>query len=360
MTAGRCTTRRARTSTVACSDPLAPSLFIVAGLHLLIYNDDNMKYLYFFKATSHVQVGHVYEHVYSMRLNEYLQDQGLFAYLDYDFEAKTFYNGMIVFSVKAYSSSAETALPTLLDLDAPIETDEVNAALLQIFAEKRADIGLSLEAEIAKELEMLSGRSWQRVDTLEEIIEAVATAKKPILELAPRHQEHFKELRQIISINLDGSSAASADELLVFTLLSHVISENLKDLIADSVYCFTEEDSFRVEGQYAYDENVYIIDDRQAVGLTTEIEEAEKFIRKMQSDDFIGKFKRYLSNVSVEPYQGPSLEMILEKTNLLAGPTTWRRLADEQLIIQTLNQMTLTFTLGDTKSTLKFNDVVSF
>jgi len=319
-----------------------------------------MKYIYFFKTTSHVQVGHVYEHVYSMRLNEYLQSQGLFAYLDYDFEAKTYYNGTIVFSVRAYSASAEAALPASLSLDAPVETEEVNAALLQIFAEKRADISFSLEEEIAKELEMLSGRSWQRVDKLEEIIEAVPAAKRPILELEPRHQEHFKELKQIISINLDSSSAGSEDVLLVFTLLSHIISENLKDLIADSIYCFTEEDSFCIEGRHAYDENIYIIDDRQAVGLTTEIEEAEKFIHKMKSDDFVGKFKRYLGNVSVDPYQGPSLEMMLEKTNLLAGPSTWRRLADEQLILQTLNQMTITFMLGDTKNSLKFDDVVSF
>lgn len=332
----------------------------MAGLHLLIYNDDSMKYLYFFKTTSHAQVGHVYEHVYSMRLNEYLQGQGLFAYLDYDFEAKTFYSGVIIFSVKAYSPSAETALPALLRLDGSIETDEVNAALLQIFAEKRADIGLSLESEIKKELEILSKSSWQRVDTLEEIIKSVTPAKNPILELAPRDQEHFKELRQIISINFDDSQKARTDELLVFTLLSHVISENLKDLIADSVYCFTDNDSFRVEAGYACDENVYIIDDRQAVELTTEIEEAGKFIRKMKSDDFAGRFKKYLSNASAEPYSSPSIETILGKTNLLVGPSVWRRLADEQLIVETLNKMTVEFRLGGTKNSLKFCDVVSF
>lgn len=95
-----------------------------------------MKRIQLTKHTRHVQAGHVYEHIYAKRLSAYLQDAGLFSFLDYDIEAKTFYTGVVYIAITAYSARAIDALKDLKQLDETrITSDEIDGAIIQIFAE---------------------------------------------------------------------------------------------------------------------------------------------------------------------------------------------------------------------------------
>lgn len=318
-----------------------------------------MKKTVLIKSIENIQAGHLYEHIFCMQLAEYFRAENLYSYLDYHIDAKTYYNGYIKLEVTLYSKAAIELQKMITSLPFVVDDDVIDGAVLQIMAEKRMNFFVTDHTLLVGTLKDYSSRPWS---TLGEVGEITFTPNKKdaLIELTPRSASKFLILKQVIRMDnavVEGYSKNSLNP--IFVVISQVLTNNLQQIIADTVYCYSYEDFVTISSTGIRNTNLYRIDKRQNTQLTIEKELAETFVKELLEHGLVEKLEAFLSGVSYDsPSLAPDEDYISESIGVLVGAEGWRAIGTKANILHVLESMSIDFRLGKTHQSVSLKNFI--
>ena len=316
-----------------------------------------MKKIVLIKQIDNIQAGHLYEHIFCMQLAEFFRAKGLYSYLDYDIDAKTFYSGYVKLEVSLFSKAAlrlEKLIPTL---SFAIDEDTIDGAVLQVMAEKSVDLIVNEYAALEGLLNEYAHKSWVYLDSVK-LVPHIDVKDDDILELIPRSPRQFLVLKQVITMDAAAYQSHSKDALNpLFVVISQAILQNLQQIIADTAYCYSYEDFITRTAKNIKNTNLYRIDKRQNTKLTIEKEYTEAFIKEFIEQGFVEKLETYFKKVTHSNNAlVPNDDYVTESTGVLVGAKGWRTIGTQAAIRHVLRHTTIDFNLGQTRQSVSLAD----
>lgn len=312
-----------------------------------------MKKLVLIKTTENIQAGHLYEHIFCMQLAEYFRSKGLYSYIDYHIDAKTFYSGYVKLEVILYSKAALKHQKAITSFSIVIDDDVIDGAILQIMAEKRVDFVITDYQLLVADLRKYDTKPWKYLDKINYV--APTTEKsKDYIQMTPRDSRHFLILKQTISLDEKALKDYSKDVLYpLFLVISQVLINNFQQVIADTSYCYSYDDYVTVSGKVIKNTNLYRIDKRQEVALTIEKKFTEELLGELFAHGLVGKLETFFkSAIYATPALAPDDDFITENTGVLVGAKGWQAIGSRSNILHVLRYMTIDFKLGKTSDTV--------
>ena len=309
-----------------------------------------MKHIIIIKPVSHIQIGHLYEHLYCNQLAEHFRNKGLFAYVDYTIDAKTYYDGYVRIEIHLYTSLALANEDDIYSLTINLDEDLISGGLLQIMAEKYVDFWSIDRVYIMKVLTEYNALPWSSLDTVSVI--SFKSKRKTVkgLELSPRATRNYLNLTQKIVFDTNSTSLDKNDTSALFVVIANALRANLQEEITNNSFCYSVSDSFTRKGKLLIDSNIYRVDKRQATMLTHEKETASNLLLLMKKHQFVDRLCDFLQTTDVHMLFGsPNDEEVSDKVSVLVGKTGWQKIGTKNNIIEVINHCRIEFTLGNTK-----------
>jgi len=306
-----------------------------------------MKRLVYIKPVKHVQIGHLYEHLYAHQLVRAFRSKGLFAYLDYSIDARTYYDGYVYLEVHLYNERALQYEQLITDFRVRLNSDTINGGLLQIMAEKYADVRFIDDDILLKTLEHYDALPWQPLSSI--AMKSFKGERKTHrgLELSERSHRQFLTLTQRISFDYTATSLDEYAAKALFVVVANMLRENLQEDIADSSFCYSVSDTFTKRGTVLFDTNTYRIDKRQATEVTSEPRIARALLKSMNEHDVAERLADFLGRASIEKHLSmPHEQEVIEKVGVVIGPTGWHKLGTAAAVQELLDKCHVEFSIG--------------
>jgi hypothetical protein len=284
-----------------------------------------MKRYILFKPAVHVQIGHLYEHIYCHQFAQSLREKGLFAYVDYSIDGKTFFDGYVRVEILLYTKAAMAYKKFIENFTIQIDEDVISGGLLQIMAEKYEDVWDYDDTVILKTLDKFNNDGWLSLYDIE--ISSFKAHRKTSkgLSFVPRDRRHFSHITQKIKLDISSTSLERNTALALFAVISKSIRENLQEDIASSSFCYSVSDTFTQRGALLIDTNTYRVDNRQSTRLSDENDQVNTTLSLMRERGFIVRLSEFLLNAHTnEPFALPNEEEISTKVSLVVGAEGWR------------------------------------
>ncbi|HWT39685.1 MAG TPA: hypothetical protein VN081_00170 [Dongiaceae bacterium] len=319
-----------------------------------------MKRFVYIKPVRHVQIGHVYEHLYYYRLVQAFREQGLFAYVDYSIDARTYYDGYVYLEVFLYNSRAQRVADLIKTIHITPDEDHINGALLQIMAEKHANIATIDDKVLLDTLQEYDISPWLPLEDLS--VESFKPTRKTHrgLSFSNRSTRQFATMTQRIQLDTSSVSLDRNIAKALFIVVANTLRQNLQDAIAESSFCYSVDDTFTMKRGALVDINTYRIDKRQATELTTEAETAQEFITEVEKYNLIQSIVDFLGSASIDKHLSmPSEQEVMDKVGIVVGEKGWHAISTRQDIQQLLRHTTIEFRLGKMKQTIRFSTLLT-
>ena len=318
-----------------------------------------MKKLILIKPIDHIQLGHLYEHIFCDHLVELLREKGLFAYVDYSLDGRTYYDGFIRIELYLYTDKAVKHLDDIFSISITFDGDVIGAGLIQIMAEKYADVLSYDKAKMLEKLEKYHSDSWLDINK-----ESFANRDKPPLtrsglQLTDRDKRHFRFLKQTISVDFATVDMPKEVALPLFAIISKALNSNLQEDIVRSSFCYTYDDIFRTDKHSARETNRFKIDVRQAKAITNETEVVSTLVHSILQNGFVDRLSQFLQNATTDfPLLAPDDDEVFNKTDLLLGVSDWHRIGTKNNILAVLHAISVEFTLGKSKDSIQLDSIM--
>ncbi len=296
------------------------------------------------KKVKDIQLGHLYEHLYCDALAHEFRSRGLFAYLDYHVDGKTYYRGMVVIRVELYTQEAVDREHIVYDTKAAVEDDTIAGRLLQIMAEKQMGVENYDDTKAKRRLQQLNDMQWLSVDDAACEPMVANRTTKPAFTLAARNRRNFGTIMQTIHIDKAYVDSEPAAILPLFVVLSKTIRSNLQEDLCASLQCYSCDDWFTKVADGYTDTNEYRVSRRQSTELSIEEEVTAALFRTMKQHDFVRRFAEHFR--TLDPQQTltyPNIDEMIEKTDMFVGTQAWRQYATEDRIRDILAHTSIEF-----------------
>lgn len=288
------------------------------------------------KIVKDVSVGHLYEHIFVDYVTDALRAAGLFAYVDYHIDAKTYHSGVVTIEFEPYTDEASEWVGKLVATRLRLDSNVINGALLQIMAELEQDVIFIDDDLVLERLSTLDSSEW-KYGAMDSVGRALVT---DAIIYGPSSEQELGTVVQTVLINRE----SVPDELLPLALIvMKAIRSNLQEDISRESYCFTYEDMFRLDDAHAQDVNRYRIDARQATAISDEPDVAARLLKLARSGDFARRLAKSIQNASPDAPEYPNADEIYAKTHIRIDTDTWKTLAREENIASILDSVFVSF-----------------
>lgn len=306
-----------------------------------------MKTITLFKRIDDIQLGHLYEHIYCAHLADYFRENGLFAYLDYHLDGKTYYHGAVVMTLNLYTKEALSHEKALETLKISFDDEVIAAGLLQIFAEKYADVDTYDIDKTISELTKLHQTAWQTVTPKSNQDLKVSHFPLPSFTLRARSERQFGIIQQSVTVSSAYIHENRSQRLPLFIILSKAIRSSLQEDIANTSFCYSYEDQFITTNDSYKDINKYRIDKRENRKLSSEINTVNQLLDAMKAHDFSRRFASTLQSLTANSALAhPSGDEIMDKSGIIIGYKSWQSIATQPNIDEMLSQIKIEFKYG--------------
>lgn len=318
-----------------------------------------MKRFHLIKHADHVQIAHLYEHLFCDAVYEYFRQQKLYAYLDYDLNARTYYSGMVELRLALFSQEAQQAADGIRSLEPAMTKDAINGSLIQILAEHRADIRTLDTSIVLSKLAMYQKTPWRDYDDL--VVENAAdhSRRHKGLTFKRRSDKQFLILRQDIELDREFGNGNKRLYWPGFFALCSFLTLNLQDILVNGTFCY----SFDTFGSYtnrgAKESNLYRVDKRQSTKLGDEIDMTKEFITEILGN---GTFERFAQSIrsadSSQLGMAPNPDGLYRSTAMLVGGKGWQSIGTDKNLRDVLKHTSFSFRLGSSRGCFKVADLL--
>ncbi len=307
-----------------------------------------MKKLLLIKLTKNVQLGHLYEHLFCIALVRLFREHKLYAYLDYYLEGVTFYKGYIRIEITLFTDGAVKLIPKIESLRVDMSDENVNGALIQVLAEKMADVSILNKKTTDRLLKELDEQPWITGSELSSVNVREVRTSHAGFRLEDRAVNMFRTLTQELVLGTSLVHTAPETYMPLFAVVADVLGANLREALPDHYFSFTYDDDATYTKQVAIERNFYRVDRRQTDALTDEAEFAREFARTMINDGLIAKLASFLQNANYTvAFAAPNDQSIYERTGYLVGSEGWKVVGTEQNVRAVLEHITVRYRLGN-------------
>jgi hypothetical protein len=292
-----------------------------------------MKRLILIKQSPTIQLGHLYEHVFSAHVDTFLYEHHLFPRLDYSLTGKMYHGGIVYIDIDLYTDAAIVLSDSLPTLAIELSEETISIAATQILAEKEEPIGGTGYDSVKQALEDIHKQPWQNIDEVE-LVDTKSIRKKTgsfyIAEGKP-----LPARKLTVGIFLDGQFAVSHRELLpLFRQFAWLISTSFQGVLADTYGYFNYDDVYKDQGAAIGVLNVFKVANANSsdVDLPKIVATCLEIIGDLQR---YGAFKRYMGELSKTSYYNhsslaPNLEKNYEDTLIFIGARGWQKIATNE------------------------------
>ncbi len=313
-----------------------------------------MERLIIIKKSPAIQLGHLYEHLFCMAVDELFRSNNLFPRLDYALDGKTYHGGLVVIDIELYSKEAVNEARNVTNLSISFE-DEV---ILKAFSTILAELQVSMESDgrdaIIAGLHALQEQKWESIDDFTML--DVKQIRRPSAPLYAVYDKPLKSRKLTVSVDLDNEFAKSHRELLpFFAQLAQLHIVLWQSSIAFEQGYFSSEDKYVSTAKRESVQNTFVVTQAQEVAVDVHAI-LKKCLEDAQALRQHGAIKRYmheLQNVSYanQPRLAPNYEKNYENSLVFMGAKGWRHSATEANVELLLKRMSISVTYGRDKLT---------
>lgn len=306
-----------------------------------------MKSFILIKPVRHIQIGHLYEHLYCHQLTQILREKGLFAFVDYSVDGKTYYDGYIRVEITLFTKQALEFEQFIQKFTPQLDDDSINGALLQVMAEKISEVYTLNLTQVKTTLLEIANTPWIPLETISLLHQKQQPKTKKGLEFVEQNSNKFLYLTQAIELNIKNLELPTHLARPLFVVIANALRQNLQEIIASTSFCYSVDEHFAASNQGLKDVNRYRVDRRQATKLTSELLYTQEFLKTLQPNGFIERLAHYLQTASSNTQFGlPDDDEISRKVSTLVGQAGWRAIGTVANIHEVMSSMTITFRLG--------------
>jgi hypothetical protein len=285
-----------------------------------------MKTTILIKQHPSVQLAHLYEHLFSIKANELLNERGLFKWLDFTLNGTTYEQGGIIsIDFKTYNAAANECLPLLSELHIECDESSINKALMQIHAEESYDLKKGSLNSIITELKTLDASRWQSIDEMG-IIDS-KDLKRSSIPLHLMKTESAQPITTKIALESDQNLHENPLLLALFTITARMILMTAVYTVAKTTGSYSYQIYTQDSGKKVVAEVLTAATFRsQTPDMQDSITQVQDTVRMMNTNS---AFERLVTELQQTSYfrngvQAPDYEQILMDTGILVGSEAWK------------------------------------
>ncbi|MFE7622537.1 hypothetical protein [Streptomyces sp. NPDC057509] len=300
-----------------------------------------MKQLAIIKRTPTIQLGHLYEHLFCMRIDSYFLAHHLYPNLDYTLDGRILYRGIIYISLELFTPAAIRLLSHIPDLDVPLDSQAMGIAASQLIAEKEMPFdGHGIDI-VRKELEALHAQPWEAVDEVGLIDTKGFRRKEGVFNIAEGNPLPARQLT--VAIMLDPAIVANHRELLpLFRQFAQLAMASLRAALPNIHGYYSVRDKFRSEKGYAELVNVFNVPHGDDTSIGDVMTTCRQTAEDMYQHGTFARMTQELRDVSLLDQSNLAPDEIknFEDTGVFIGSAGWKEIANDKnrdLLLQNIS-----------------------
>jgi hypothetical protein len=304
------------------------------------------------------QVAHLYEHLFVMAVDDFFFKKKLFAYLDYEYTARTIY-GVLYFAIDLHTEEAKKFEGDIHSLEIPLKDTAIHTAIIQLGSELKHNLGVvgkdtaDLNA-IREELLAIEKKPWQSIKDVSTIDPRVAKLVPGSLYI-PQDKTILPVRKVNVTFALDKEFADGHKELLpLYNEINELMSENMR---TDLYYLFgfysmgktrwPKDKAFKLIHAFhiseTYPLNFSLVGDAVEDSLLDlyECKAFQRLITQLHDADHSKPDKIF-----------PGVNYTFKQTGLIVGEKGWQRIATDENCDKILSHMKVTISTGRSRVSL--------
>lgn len=291
-----------------------------------------MKYLVMTKQSASIQLGHMYEHLFSMRIDELFREHDLFPRLDYVTYGKMYYGGVLAVEIELYTDKAIKLAPAIKQLELNCDVKSVSIALSQLIAERETLYASKGFDKLVNALEELHEQPWIELDELGVIDAKQIRRRAGELYVADDIELRARKLH--VAIQLDSEFAKNNRQLIpLFRQIAGLIIGTWQDRVSHEFGYYSYEDSFKNTPKETNTTNTFNVPRvRDAIVNVDDVLKASyDIVQHIRNSNALTRYMSELRNTSYMNYpdDAPNYARNYEDTLLLIGTKGWQTIATD-------------------------------
>jgi hypothetical protein len=311
-----------------------------------------MKRLILIKQSNAIDLAHLYEHIFCMRIEEFFYNKHLFQYLDYSLVGKTYHGGVVYIDLELYTQAAISLAKELQALAITLDEATITTAVMQLLAEEEEPLSGTGYDDVKQALETLHEQPWQDIDDVELVdVKGVRRRTKPfyIAEGKP-----LPARKLITGVLIDTAFAATHRELLpLFRQFAWLINSTLQGALPEANGYYSLKDVYKNTKETIGLFNTFKVANTNDmdVQLPDDLETCLEVVHDLQQYGAFAHYMDELCNLSYydRPNLAPNLEKNYEDTLIFIGPKGWQKIATNENYELLLKHMSIEVKFGRDK-----------
>ena len=291
-----------------------------------------MKKLILFKKSEDSNVGHLYEHAYSLNVVNLMNNAGLLDHLDYKLEAETFESGLIKLAVLLQSSGAKKMEVAILT--AKVGDKDLAIAITSVEMEEGKKLNINqdmLEANI----KALNKSKWIQEDDIE--IEQIEDAPQPNGAIIISSTDSERS-----NLRIKVTSEATDDLIPLQYFINFILQFNIERRLGNLGAYFTNNQHSLKGAKLSNVFNYYVRSSQKPEDI---IESINEVVEQLSTPSFYQKIERFVKNSSNQQIISELNEDVFHVSGILVGNKGWNRILNIESFESYLNTRSIKIVL---------------
>lgn len=304
-----------------------------------------------------LQLGHLYEHLYMRRINEFFYDNHLYKNLDYFAHGATYDdNCYIVIEIDLYTESAISFEKELLDLHIQLgeHNSNVSNEFMRMTAEEPFKLYIDDAEAVLEELNELDNLPWIHIDNLD-MLDRPAIRKHTNDSIYLTNTPQSTPFTLHCSVVLDYDFAKDNRQLApLFNVVGRIFMLTAEMKCAADFGMFGgslggKPQPLSVTGEFMFARAV-----ARQIELSLILKRCRQVFSHVFSDDTIARLATTLSELSYQDdtYNAQNIERIINESGVLIGSLGWRNISTPENIRAILEHTSIHLRLGRQKTSV--------
>ncbi len=300
-----------------------------------------------------------------MAVDNFFYERKLYPYLDYDLTARVFH-GVIHAHFDLNTKEAKRLADELPKITVPLDDATLHTALVQIFAEKEHNLGVTGKETadwnaVREELGKIDAQPWQHIDEID-IINPQDTKLVHGSVYVPRDIVKMPARKARVTFELDASFADQHSELLLlYWHVAMLISENVVADFYATFGFYSKAMTRRPKHRATKIVHLFHIPPAYPLELPKVRDEIEDSILDLHDAKAFQRLTtelRLATHVDSERIL-PGPHFMYERTELLAGSKGWERIATDENCDLILSHMKVTVSTGRSRASTRIGPLLN-
>jgi len=303
-------------------------------------------------------VAHLYEHLFTLAINDLFFRHKLSPYVDYSIHAQPLTAGIIYVDVRFYTEKAQALAEEIKRLTIQRDTPSITKAITQVVAELEKAFKVTKDIEeISEELGEVEAQPWQEINDLDEIDPERATITAGSFYVL-KNAEEMPSLSLNTSFTLDQHFAEAHRELLpLFWQLARLMDASIKTNFHSLGAIYSKDVSHVSTNELIQLTHHYSLHRDISLQASRVLDQASRALRDLSQTNGIVRFVNNLKKVTESDLYRvmPDPVAMLHQSGILIGAKGWDRIATNENLDLILSHTELSVNVDNEHASIAVN-----